>query len=94
MSSDTRFLLPVFDGSVTSDTELLCLLPLDDGSVTSDAELFCLLPLDEATRPDCELLPLCMGKYRDEVVTVAPAEFRCACPALVELSFSSSLGSG
>lgn len=66
---------------------------LDDGSVTSDTELFCLLPLDEAARPDCELLPLRMGKYRDEVVPVAPAEFRCTFPALVALSFSSSLGS-
>jgi len=60
-----------------------------DGSVTSDKELFCLLPFDEAARP-----PLCIGKYRDEVVPVIPDEFRCACLTLVELRFSSSLGSG
>jgi len=57
-----------------------------DGSETSDTELFCLLPFDEAARP-----PLCIGKYRDEVVPVIPEEFRSACLTLVD---SSSLGSG
>ena len=60
-----------------------------DGSLYSDKELFCLLPFDEAARP-----PLCIGKYRDEVVPVIPEECRCACLTLVELRFSSSLGSG
>lgn len=69
------------------DLDACLLFEILDGSLASVRELLCLLPFDEAAPP------LCIGKYRDEVVPVTPEEFPWACFALVELRFSSSLGS-